>query len=226
MDHVEIENEQLMDLYLMDRLDPARTEQFELHLLGCASCADELEHRRTYIGALRALDPGDFGVIERPAARNDAGRWRAFALAASALLALSSVLSVWSLGEVAGLRRQLASGSLADTPIVVMSLEQVRGAGIAAPNVLETGAGPRWFVFEIDGDWEPERAYAVRVRAAAGAEVANATILPDHRGLLVAAVSSTRLAAGDYTVEVTDAEGRGPRSEFALQVVEASDRAR
>lgn len=43
MDHDRIEREQIVDLYLMGKLDPEMTDRFEAHYLHCQDCLNQLE---------------------------------------------------------------------------------------------------------------------------------------------------------------------------------------
>ena len=79
MDHSLIDDEQIIDLYLMGRLDAEREEELEAHLIGCARCTAELELRRSFIGGMRSLGADDFRLAPAPAPAH--GRWRSLALA-------------------------------------------------------------------------------------------------------------------------------------------------
>ena len=219
MEHSIIDDEHILDLYLMGRLDAPREEEFEAHLLGCERCNSELELRRRYIDGLRALDPGEF-QISPPRIGDTTARWRAFALAASVLLTISTSVSVWSVREVSQLRSATAPSALASVPIVVMTLEQVRGSAGGASNVIESGGESRLYVLQIDADWQPGQRYEAALLPGTGEAVLRETLVPDHRGMLVLAVSSERLQPGEYTLEVRVAGGEaGLRQRFALRVV-------
>ena len=75
--------------------DPAgTTPELEEHVRGCTSCREFREEMRTLDGNIRrALEHPP----QRPAASRLASPWRPWALAASVLLAMLAVLSVWLL---------------------------------------------------------------------------------------------------------------------------------
>jgi hypothetical protein len=116
--------------------DPAgTTPELEEHLRGCASCREFREEMRTLDGNIRR-------ALERPPqpARTPrlASPWRPWALAASILLAMVAVLSVWLLHpsdtlahEVVAHVREEPDSWLARQQVDAQSIDAaLRGAGV------------------------------------------------------------------------------------------------
>jgi hypothetical protein len=114
--------------------DPAgTTPELEEHLRGCASCREFREEMRTLDGNIRR-------ALERPPqyAHRLASPWRPWALAASVLLAMVAVLSVWLLHpsdtlahEVVAHVREEPDSWLARQQIDAQSIDAaLRGAGV------------------------------------------------------------------------------------------------
>lgn len=57
MDHKEIENRQIISLYLAKRLSTEERARFEEHLVECSQCLDELELTESFRNALREVAP-------------------------------------------------------------------------------------------------------------------------------------------------------------------------
>ena len=214
MNHDEIYNEQLLDLYLMGRLEGSRQEELEEHFIDCAQCIDELEVRRAFIAGVRQLPSNAFGPAR------DFRNWRALALAASVLLAITGPLSVWSVYQMSTTPRNLDEPAMADTEFVVMPLVSTRGGGSGdAANVVELGTRPRWFVFELEGDYLPGTAYAVSIGSDKSQSVSSQSVVADNRGVLVAGITSTALDAGSYTIAVSAPDQSEASRRFELRVV-------
>jgi tetratricopeptide (TPR) repeat protein len=81
-----VEEEQIIERYLTERLSEAETEAFEQHYLGCQSCFQELQFRHAAAIELKRLPP----VLPRPAVVPWSPRWT-WGLAAAAVLLLTLV---------------------------------------------------------------------------------------------------------------------------------------
>src|SRR5262245_29880102 len=76
-----VEEEEIIERYLNDRLSEAEMEAFEQHYLGCQSCFQELQFRHAAAIELKRLPP----VSPRPAAAPWSSGWT-WGLAAAVLL--------------------------------------------------------------------------------------------------------------------------------------------
>ena len=116
--------------------DPSgSTAELEEHLQQCASC-------RQFRDEMRALDANIRRALERPPQRVGTSRltatWRPWALAASVLLAMLAVLSVWVLHPSDSLAREVVAhvreepeSWLARQHVDAQSVDQaLRGAGV------------------------------------------------------------------------------------------------
>jgi hypothetical protein len=112
MDHGHIEGNNLVDLYLMDRLSARERAAFEMHFINCESCIEELEEARALQQALEIAWPE-----ERRPARQRPGllAWfsrlhRSWHIALISLIALLIALPVALLfQEMRRMRRDLDS---------------------------------------------------------------------------------------------------------------------
>ena len=218
MNHDDIYDEQLIDLYLMGRMDARRQEELEEHFIGCAQCVEELEMRRAFVQGVRQLSSDEFGQAR------DFRNWRVLALAASVLLAITGPLSIWSVHELHEARHDYAGLSAANTAFVVMTLVSTRGASDAeAPNVIELNTHPQLFVLELEGDYLPGSEYALSLNSGKSQPVLLNSVVADSRGVLVAGLPSTVLEAGNYTLDVSATAQRDDSRRFELRVVRVTD---
>lgn len=216
MDHEFIESQQIVDRYLMGRLDPSTEEDFEVHLLSCAACREEVNLTQSFIGGMRATD--DTGAQARTPT---ASSWRVLALAASVMLAVSLSFTAWNALETGKLRRELAARStITGKAVVVLPLVLTRGNEGDPPNLVELSERSELFVFELEGEYVDDTRYLVSVTN--GKEVIwQNELRPDYRGLLLVGVASEQLQDSIYRITVT-----GPRTgeeirSFSLRVKSA-----
>ena len=217
MNHAEIEAEQLLDLYLMGRLDPERQDQLEQHFIGCAECTNELEMRSAFIRGIKQLDATEF--VGHAAFRS----WRGLALAASVLLAITGPLSIWSTHQLSTIERAGLYTVPMDVSFFVMPLVSTRGVDAEAPNVVELTAGPQWFIFEPEGDYLPGAKYSVRLMSAATEPVFQQQVVADNRGVLTLGLPASLLQTGNYRLYIGGPEPRGAERHFQLQVIPQGD---
>lgn len=83
MDCHKIESDELLDKYLLDRLEPGAQDALETHLIECAACARELELR---LLAQSALAEKQVAIRTRTVQRFSFFRWRPLAVAAMLLM--------------------------------------------------------------------------------------------------------------------------------------------
>jgi hypothetical protein len=135
MDHTEIEERQIAELYLMGKLPPGEAAGFEEHYLSCQECLDRLE-------LAESMDRGFKRTAGQDAARVAAtrqiavlawlsrlGRSRQMAALAMAVLVIAVLPGLFGLREVRERERELAAARSA--------LEQERGRSAAGSRTAE-----------------------------------------------------------------------------------------
>jgi hypothetical protein len=108
--HSQIENEQIIERYVRNRLAPEQRLAFEEHYFGCDECFGKVKETERFVAGVR--DAATRGLLESDSHVSVAvGRpWLAWAFPASAFAALVlAVLAGWAyLNRIPNLRRQLA----------------------------------------------------------------------------------------------------------------------
>ncbi len=134
MNHQDIEDSDLVEAYVTDRLgEPARAE-FEEHLVDCPECLDRVEAAQGLGAGLRAL--GSRGDPARAPRRRWYGGGAGWVLAAS----LTAVLALgWGVGERRRLERALESERAARAAAEARAQELTR----RPPEPREPAALPR-----------------------------------------------------------------------------------
>lgn len=240
MDHAYIEENQVVDRYLMEKLSAAEAASFEGHYLHCRQCLEQLELAETFLHDFRRS-------AAREAARAAAaglgilgwlGRRRAAGIAVVAAAVLAAV------GLLAGFERRWAEerrarGELAEKlarahrpqiNTLVLPLRQERGAAgaSAAPSrQLRPGPSPEWIVLSLElGDSRPAGPYRVTLIDGNGEELWHSEgFAPDARGSLSLSLHSSWLAPGDYRIraEAVGSSGTPTREEsFSFRVLPSS----
>jgi len=147
MDHAYIEDNQIVDRYLMGRLPEDEAERFADHSLGCQRCLDDLALAERMQRGMRraAVEDAYRGALLAWWARAGALRWAALAVAA-AVVALPFWLVLRGPGDAAG------NGPLANA--AVMRLSPLRGPDDRAPAArlsLPERPAMQVFALEVDG---------------------------------------------------------------------------
>jgi len=236
MDHVYVEEADLVSRYLLHRLSADEEQAFEAHFVDCPACLDRLETTKRLREGLRTLATDAALRTSPPAAR-----WP-LALAAGLLLALGLAFAVARIvglrGELAGLRQDLSriearsrdlerqAGDLqrriapdppgtpipapgAGVPVVALSIVRGGSGAESGPAVQFTPppAAPL-VVLLLDLGSASAPSYRVAITNARGAQIWTG----EHLTLttpteLAVAIPSTLLQPGDYAVQV-DGERR------------------
>lgn len=230
--HAALDAEQVVERYLLGRLDDEEARRFERHYLDCPTCLERLEANEGLIEGMRQAASED--ALRQAVSWSLAafltrlGPWRPIALAAALLLVL--VPAGWlgwravRLGaEVEGLRERLAA---IDTPRVdpwMISLATERGsAGDGeSSRELRRPDEERLIVLTLELGLEPGARYGLELEGAEGQALWRSDLRADPAGQLVLALSSEFLPLGELALVVTDPAGE-PTARLPLRVVEGS----
>jgi hypothetical protein len=246
MDHTYIDENLVVDRYLMGRLTAEESERFEEHYLHCPRCLDRLEEAERFRGALRqvaaedgARETGGPPSSERET-RDGGARLlpfpaRLFAtpggrgLIAAALLAAVVLPPTLLYRQLQDTREELARARRPPARTAIFSLGLERGGpGASEPSHrIRIGSEPQWIVLSLDlGSAEHDVYRAILLRdgeGGKGKELWRAEELtPDAQEALVIGFPSSLLEPGDHRVRVEsvppDTEPR-PVGEFTFRVL-------
>jgi len=207
MDHLRIEERNLIDRYVRGSMPVAERAEFEEHFVECAACQEQIEFARSFRQAVR----------ESVAERAGSG-WRWAALAAAACLAVALAASTVFL-----LQRQSARSELANLrrPPVVFGLSLSRNA--AEPQTIMLPSEPRWMVFVAEIDAARYSRYRAAVVNDTGEELwSQDSIQPNSPDSISVAIPSSRLRPGTYALTVSGAQADGSSivvAHFPLRLV-------
>ncbi len=205
MEHSTIEEQQVVDRYLMGQLPAEEAERFEEHYVHCRQCLDQLElAEKLQRGFKRAAaeDVAKAAVAQRLGVlawlARAAGSPRA-GLAAVALLAVALL--------PAGLMYRQLSGSLQpqiNTAVFTMGPERSAPAADQVPShVIRLSGAPEWLVLSLQLDLPEYERYRVTLSRNGEDDVWHRDGLePDHLDSLGLSLHSKWLSAGDYVARV------------------------
>ena len=200
MTHAEIEEQDIIDGYLLGKLAAETQEQFELHFLTCVECLERLETGRSAVALIAAACEG-----ERPAGP----RWLwspAFAVAAVI------VMAVWvTVGRAPSPPAAQPGRPPAGAALPVIELSTVRsGRGPAAGLRAAEAAGPFRLRLDLLG-LGTYRSYSVEIASERGAIVWFRKDLSEvGEEALEVQVEGAALGAGRYWVRLLAPGAGGP----------------
>lgn len=205
-----IENELLIERYLQGGLSTEEEAAFEEALVAVPELLDQLESAERLQGGLK-----DLSAVEGTLAAQDQGNAvrsifssPRFAMAASALLAVSVVFSASMYRQNHALETAL-SGTVS-TPTLVQALYTVRSApGDETVNVVRPAPGGQ-VVLLVDPGFEPYDSYRGTLMRLSGGSDAVAVhefegLMPGYEEMLAVAMPARLLPPGRYEIRV---EGR------------------
>jgi len=238
MDHTYIDENLVVDRYVMGRLSLEEAERFEEHYVHCPHCLDRLEEAERFRGAVREVAAE--GAAHAPRHRPEEGArilpFPAWVLAtpgrrgliAAALLTALVLPPVLLHRQLQDTRAELARAQQPQTRTVLFPVGRERGGSSAAEpsHRIRLGSEPEWVVLSLDLGYPEHDAYRATVlREGEGGEEqvwSGDGLTPDSRGALVIGVPSSFLEAGDYRVRVEhgppDADSR-PDAVFTFRVI-------
>lgn len=237
MDHLKIEEENLIERYLMGQLATPVAEELEAHYIDCPQCLEQLELGRTlYLGLQDvAAEKGAQTLAAHAVLAWLARQGRPMRAALAAAL-LAAVLLPWAVlapavwrgrGERDRLAAELGEARTAlapqgGTPIVVLGPE--RAGPAAEPSArLTLGAAPEWVVLALEPPPEPGGArYRVRLLEPGGKLLwQSGPLAADAAGRVTVSVHSTWLAGPAYVLALDGLDGEKefrPVARYAFRV--------
>jgi hypothetical protein len=243
VDHLRIEEENVVERYLMGRLAASAAEEFEAHYVDCPQCLEQLELGRTlYLGLQEAAaEEGArtlaLHVVLAWLARQGRPLRAALAAALLAVVLLPWVVLAPSVVRGRGQRDRLA-GELAQarealvpqggTPVVALSPERA-GPGEEPSTRITLGAEPEWVVLALEPPPEPSwTRYRVRLLAPGGKLLwQSRPLVPDAAGRVTVGVHSTWLAGPAYVLALDGLNEKKefrPAARYAFRVERRHDR--
>ncbi len=226
MDHTDLEEQQIVERYLMGRLSAAETERFEEHYLTCGECVDRLETAERLRQALKGVAAEEaaaatFAGAGILAALRRLGRSGRAALGTALLVValLPTVLLVRAGGERDRLAAALGEARQPQANTSLLRLSPVRSGPGEAPAVrLTLSPEPQWIVLSLDvGGDGPFRATLSGPRG--GTVWQDSGFEPGPTGAVVLSVHSSSLGAGDYLLEIAPAGGTAAGARFSFRVI-------
>ncbi|HXO40144.1 MAG TPA: zf-HC2 domain-containing protein [Thermoanaerobaculia bacterium] len=235
MDHAEIDEHQVAELYLMGKLPPEEAARFEEHSLACAECLDRLETAEKLRLGLRAVAARGIAaeaVRLSLLARVVRSRWAPAVLLLVFLVAVLPAGLLWRRFEAEhgeherlGAELERARGPRINVPVVPLSPE--RSAPGSAPSTrISLAPSTDQVVLALDLGGEDRPLYRAVLSSADGRVLWQGSGLqPDAQGTLTIALPASWLGNGDFKVRVEGLAGRGgPGSavEYSFRVVRGS----
>ncbi len=226
LDHATIDEEQLVDRYLMGRLPREEEERFERHYLSCPRCLEQLELGENLLSGLRHAAAQDVERAGLAAALQLAfrrlGRWRLplAALVAAGLL-LPSGLFYRQLQQASGeLSRLRAERSSPQVNLPLLTLSPRRGDDAEPSHHLRLPAGSGTIVLALELDLPSGTVHsAVLLDAAGRPRWRGDGLLADPSGNLVLSFPTAYFPPGDHLLRIEDPASGQPRARFPLRVL-------
>ncbi len=207
MTHPQIEEQDIVDLYLLRQLPPAVQAEFEQHYYACRECLDRLESSRKIITAIWDALAEKSGASLM--SRRLFSKWPIWAAAAGLVLAALSVTL---------LRRHVPPPSTPLTarvvqppaPLPVVDLASYRG-GAASGATVSAAVAAKPFLLRLDlRGLETNNIYMVEVVTDSGSPVWSRTgTASPGAAWLELTVEGGRLAAGAFWVRLSATRSEG-----------------
>ncbi len=215
MDHAYIEDNQIVDRYLMGRLSEEEAERFADHSIGCPQCLDSLAlGERMQRGMRRVVVEGAFrAAVWTWWARAGAARRAVLAVAIATVIAVPVWLALRPPATIG------TPGPQANVPVVRLSA--LRGPDARPPAArLALSPTSQWLVFALEVDGAGAEPLRVKLMAGEARLWMADDLRPNASDELVIGVPSAFLTGGDYRflVERPAADGGWtPLSEFSFR---------
>lgn len=232
LDHAEMDEQQVVDRYLLGQLSTAEREAFEQHYLHCQRCLDRLEEAERFQGAVKraaaeaAAEPAGEDeprgrILPFPARLLASPRRLGLIAAALVAALLLPPALLWRQAHQAGQELAQATRPQVNTPVFHLAAQR-GGPGADGPShIVRLGPEPEWIVLSLDLGLAEHAAYrAVLLRG--GEELWQGEgLVPDAAAALTVSFHSSFLEPGDYRLRVEAATaGRGelPAAEYSFRV--------
>ena len=222
MKHEYIEDRQIVDRYLMGRLDLEEVARFEEHYLSCPACVEALKVAEAFQAGLKravaqdaataavGLQVGFVSWLARVARSPRAG----FSAAAVLLLLIPLGLTWRELGRERDRNAQLAEqfseifAPQQDT--LILSLSPERATPGDDPTVhLRLPAIPRWIVLSLELDQSGFDRYRVTLQSDGSPLWVGENLSLNHLDTLTVSLHSSFLSEGDYDLRVAGLRSGG-----------------
>jgi hypothetical protein len=217
MDHLRIEEHNLIDRYVRGTMPAAERAEFEDHFVDCAECQEQIEVAKSLRQAIRE------------SATEQAGRrelqwsgWRWAAIAACAGLVIAVTASAVLLLQRDRALSELASARLSqERAPAVFGLSLSRDA--AETRDITIPIDPRWMIFLVDIDATQYRRYRAVVIGSRSEEIwMQDGIQPNSPDSISVAIPPGMLHPGTFTLTVSGAQPDGtfiPVASFPVRLV-------
>lgn len=218
MDHRTIDDQQVIERYVLGRLSAAELELFEEHYVGCERCLDALEAAERLRGGLR-------GVAAEEAARASfvAGVGTLVARLARSRAALVALLAVfvapslllWRANHELG--RELAAARAPQVNLPLLFLSPARSGSAEPDAYLDLDPAPERFVLALEIGPETAARYVARLEGPSGALLwQRSDLAADASGSVIVALPPEIFATGDHRLELAPESGPGAPLLFLL----------
>jgi anti-sigma factor RsiW len=204
MDHLRIEEQNLIDRYVRGTMPAAERAEFEEHFVACSECQEQIEIAKSLREAVRE------SVTEQAGQRERQGpQWRWIAIAACTGLLIALAAGTVFLSQRDRALTDLASArSAQERPPVVFGLSLSRDAAEAREMTIPNE--PRWMIFLAEIDATRYSRYRAAVIGSRGEEAwTQDGIQPNSPDSISVAVPPGTLHPGSYTLTVSGAQPDG-----------------
>lgn len=207
MTHPAIDNQQVIERYVLGQLPPPEVAAFELHFLSCPACLDQLEAVERLHGGLRGVASEE--VASRLGRLALASLLRRFWTVGVVVLVVALLPAVFSWRSHRRLEPDAASARSMSGSVVLLHLSPTRTQGSAPDVHLDFATAPQWIVLALDVEGAARGPYRGELTSSAGETLWSADRLEaDASAVLAIALSSALFTAGDHRLTVT-AESSG-----------------
>ncbi len=217
MDHLSIEEQNLIDRYVRGTIPADERAEFEEHFLDCADCQEQIEIAKSLRQAVRESAREQTGRRQR---QGSGWRWVAIAACAGLVIVVAASAVFWSQRDRA--RNELASARLSqERAPVVLGLSLSREA--SEPREITVPSEPRWIVFLAEIDATRYSRYGASVIGSRGQEIwSQVGIQPNSPDSISVAIPPGTLHPGEFTLAISGAQPDStliPIARFPLRLV-------
>ncbi len=230
MDHIYIEENNIVDRYLMGQLDQEEVDRFADHSIGCQRCLDNLEQGERMHRAMRRVflqDVSRTAAVSLWARLIRAGMAGRVVLVGAALILIGLPLGLLVRqqrlsAELAEMSRLLRRAETPRINVPIVRLSPIRSSGEARdPVTMITISQEQWLVFALEVDDPGTGPFRVTLFEGEKQLWRAEDLKPDSLEEVVLGLSSTFLYTGDFRLllEGFDAGGTSfPVSRFSFRV--------
>lgn len=218
MNHETIEQQRIVDRYVMGKLSPEEAEQFEEHYFACPTCFEQVELVDTLHRGLKQKAAQDAtATVQRLGLLAWISR-RSRALQSAMLLMLLTTIvapAVFLMQRLEHAEQALlqARQPQINTPFLTLNPERSGSSSAEPSGRIRLSAKPSWIVVALELAAVEHEAYGVTLLDAAGRVVWSADDLhPNPLDALVLTIYSSTLESGDYVFRAEGFTQTGERT--------------